>query len=312
MQPQQTTGAVDYRVLTTSDAAPFFGMTYRTYLPLLSYLADDSAGFAVGAFVENVPAGLILADRKPLPDATQIVSIFVAQPMRRQGIAGGLVARMEQELAECGVTEAFAVFPSGKDSTPHLERIFAEQGWSEPQPRMYLFQASEKSMDQLMTAPFMRPTELPPDYVFFPWGEHTPNDRQIVIAGLEAGRFPAMLSPYAEPAIVDPVVSLGLRYRGEIYGWMICHRIAPQTVRYTALYVRDDIPHKGLGIRMFTEAIKRHLNPARETTETIGCWGVLANNPFAAFLQRRLLPVLPDVSVSLTRETRKVLTSGAE
>jgi GNAT superfamily N-acetyltransferase len=311
MQPGSEESAVRYVVLTSEEqAAPFMGMTYKSFTPLLMGLDKDSSALAIGA-MGTEPLGLVLADVRPVPEPAQVLSIYVVPAARHQGIATGLLAALEDGLVACGVDSAYAVFPSGKESTPYVERLLARRGWTPPRPRMYLFQATQRSLEQLLAAPWLRPTELPPEYEFFPWMQYTPTDRAVVIAGLESGRVPIMLSPFSEEGIIEPAVSLGLRYRGEVYGWMIGHRIAPRTIRYTALYVREDIPHKGLGFRMFAESLQRHIALERQYPDATGCWGVLASNPFAAFLQRRLLPHLPDVTFSLTHESDKVLGQGS-
>jgi GNAT superfamily N-acetyltransferase len=305
MQPAP---GIRYELLrAASEATPYLGMTYRSFTPLLLALNDAGPGVAVAA-VGDVPLGLALAELKGQGESAQVQSLYVVPAARRQGIATQLLARLEDALANVyGAGDALAVYPGGKDSTPAVERLLAKRGWSAPTPRMYLFQATRQSLETLLQAPWMRATQLPPEYEFFPWSERTPADEAVVLAGLQAGRFPPMLSPFNEAAIVEPAVSLGLRYRGEMYGWMIGHRIAAHTIRYTALFVREDIPHKGLGFRMFVESLHRHIALERDFPDATGCWGVLANNPFAGFLQRRLLPHLPDASLSLTHEAHKIL-----
>jgi hypothetical protein len=40
---------------------------------------------------------------------------------------------------------------------------------------------------------------------------------------------------------MEPVNSLGLRFDGQIVEWIITHRIAPGTTRYTALFVHKEL-----------------------------------------------------------------------
>jgi GNAT superfamily N-acetyltransferase len=310
MQPATSPAPVRFQPLETADqAAPFLGMTYRSFVPLLTALTPDGPAVAIGAFTDQ-PAGLAVAELKSAETA-MLLSIYVVPAARQRGIGTGLVTATEEALVARGIVEVHAVYPSGKESTPFVERLLAQRGWSPPRPRMYLFQATQRSLETLLTASWLRPAELPPEYEFFPWAEHTETDRAVILAGLESGRFPAMLSPFTEVTSIEPAVSLGLRYRGELYGWMIGHRIAPHTIRYTALFVREDIPHKGLGFRMFAESLQRHIALERQFPDATGCWGVLASNPFAAFLQRRLLPYLSDVTFSLTHESSKLLVPEA-
>lgn len=304
MQPAPT---IRYQVLQDATAAtPFLGMTYRSYAPLLVALADGGPGVAVAA-TGDVPLGLALAELKGQGETAQVQSLYVVPNARKQNIATRLLTVLEHELAGRGVGDVFGVYPSGKETTPAVERVLAKRGWAEPKPRMYLFQATRTSVETLLQAPWMRATQLPPEYTFFPWAERTRADEASVAAGLASGEFPQMLSPFNEPTIIEPAVSLGLRYNGALYGWMIGHRIAAHTIRYTSLFVRPTIPHKGLGFRLFVESLHLHIALERDFPEAAGCWGVLASNPFAGFLQRRLLPHLPDATLSLTHESHKQL-----
>ncbi len=315
--PASTTPATDVRYVLLrqgQETIPFQGMTYKSFQPLLASLVPHGPGVAVGALLgegsAQQPVGLVLAQRAPEPDPTQVVSLFVSPAFRHQGIGTALMAHLEEALSQQGVRLIFGVYPSGKDTTPFLERLLAQRGWLPPRPRMYLFQAGRASAQSVLPVSWLKPRELPPEYRFFPWRELKAADRAVIREGVESGRIPSMLSPFNEEATLDPDISTGLRYGPDVYGWMICHRIAPDTIRYTALYVREDIPVKGLGFKCFAESARRHLDRDRELPGFVACWGVLASNPFAAFLQRRLLPHLADVSYSLTQETQKELVAA--
>lgn len=314
MTTEGSAGSVRYIPLQNpQQTTPFLGLTYRSYTPLLATISPESMGVAVAAIQAQgqteEPIGLALARIEEDQITAQVLSLFVVGAARHQGIGKELLAHLERALLERGVIQVYGVYPSGKETTPFLERLLASQGWAPPRPRMYLFQARRGSLESILNAPWLKPTELAPEYHVFPWAEHTAEDRAAILAGVQAGRIPANLSPFNEEAQVDPYVSLGLRYRGVIYGWMICHRIAPHTVRYTALFIREDIPQKGLGFKLFAASLHRHLQSDRDFPDVSGCWGVLASNPFAEFLRRRLLPHLPDVSVSLTQEVTKHLVA---
>ena len=55
---------------------------------------------------------------------------------------------------------------------------------------------------------------------------------------------------------MEPLNSLGLRYQGEVVGWLISHRIAPDTIRYTCSFTRQDLQKFGRHLGLMSEAIK--------------------------------------------------------
>jgi GNAT superfamily N-acetyltransferase len=58
---------------------------------------------------------------------------------------------------------------------------------------------------------------------------------------------------------LEPTISIGLRWRGEVVGWMICHRVAFDTLQYSAFFVREDLRRRGLGWALVHEAVRRRL-----------------------------------------------------
>ena len=55
----------------------------------------------------------------------------------------------------------------------------------------------------------------------------------------------------------DPVSSVGLRYRGEVVGWVINHQIDPRTVRFTCSFMRKDLSRRARIVPLYSEALRR-------------------------------------------------------
>jgi len=93
----------------------------------------------------------------------------------------------------------------------------------------------------------------------------------------------------AEEKIIEYTNSLGLRYKKEVIGWMITHRIAPDTIRYTSLYVDPEYQYKGPSIRLLIESM------VLQTRSTIK-WALFEinldqiNPSWYKFVQKRLAP----------------------
>lgn len=97
-----------------------------------------------------------------------------------------------------------------------------------------------------------------------------------------------------------------MRYRDEVRGWIVTHRIAPRTIRYTSLVVDPELPAKGLGIRLLAESLRLHVAAEKHLPDASGCCGSHAGNPLVDFLMRRLLPFMPDARVTVTEGSTRI------
>ncbi len=108
--------------------------------------------------------------------------------------------------------------------------------------------------------PWLARCRLPNDYEIFSWRELTAADRASILERQSLRRwYPEQLSPFQQEDRIESLNSLGLRYHGEVVGWLITHRSAPDTVQYTALYVRRDIQRLGRGLALIAESLRRQI-----------------------------------------------------
>src|SRR5262245_33623251 len=105
---------------------PLAGMTYPHYASNL--LSDERGGPVVSdGATDPHPSGLVLARLSAAAEAT-LLSVLVKAPHRKQGIGTALVQAAEQLLRERGATVGSGTYPSGKESTPAVERVLAKCG----------------------------------------------------------------------------------------------------------------------------------------------------------------------------------------
>lgn len=90
----------------------------------------------------------------------------------------------------------------------------------------------------------------------FPWSELTPTEKQEILPG--QWDTPSLF-PFSDDSRIEQVNSLVLRYNGEIIGWCVNHRVAPDTIRYSTLFVREKFQKLGRGVSLLAESIKRQI-----------------------------------------------------
>ena len=133
-------------------AAQYRSMTFPAFQGLLNFNSADVAPLAVGTLQNEAPAGLALLVTSPNTGEAELLSIFVAPRLRRNGIALEL---MQRTLAYCktqNIQKISASYMSGQDSTQTLENIFNKTGWTAPQTRMLVVRCS---LDSIKSAPWL-------------------------------------------------------------------------------------------------------------------------------------------------------------
>lgn len=275
-------------------------LTFPTFRPLLETLKPEGSTVAIAVSDSNNPIGLAIAAIQPNNKSAEILSIFVEPPYRCQGVGTDLLTRVEQELIFRGCTDVKLIYTCGQPTTQAFERLLQKCQWMPPQPRMLVCKSSR---DKIMNAPWMQKTKLPDSYSIFPWAEITEAER----LGLQKYQeifpwIPITLIPFIHEENFEPLNSLGLRYHGELVGWMITHRLSPDTIRYACGFLRPDLQKMGRFIPLLANAI--HIQAKANILN--GIWIVsVQRNSMVNFVKKRMAPYL--TSLKESKESYKSL-----
>jgi GNAT superfamily N-acetyltransferase len=209
--------------------------------------------------VEHPVVALAVAEL-PAPGAdgpSELLSVFVAREHRGQGIATALVDAMEQALGKRGATSVEAVYTTGKPSIAAVERIFEKRGWEPPVLRTITVRFT--MAEALSTPWYGRMGLLPAGAEIFSWVDLTAAERQqLRESNARAPWIANSLQPWRHDQLgFDPVSSVGLRYRGEVVGWVINHQIDARTVRFTCSFMRKDLSRRARIVPLYSEALRR-------------------------------------------------------
>jgi GNAT superfamily N-acetyltransferase len=287
----------DMHLLDTHTAPAYAGLTFPRYRHLLKVEKDETV--AVGVNVLGRPVGLALGWHRPAGETARVLSVRVAPNYRNQGLGTALLARLEAELARRRARQLQGEYQAGKATTPAVKALLAHAGWGTPRLARLVCMTN---LETITKAPWMHDYTLPEGFETFLWPELTDADvahlkqwwpEQCRLALTEDWEEES-IAPFVEGRTVSEINSLGLRHRGQVVGWMLTDRVAPDTLRYDRLFVAHEFRRLGLGVMLLAASIwahyraEGHLTPSRR-----GVWQTqAANRPMIAFIRRRMAPYL--------------------
>ncbi|MEM8960966.1 MAG: GNAT family N-acetyltransferase [Acidobacteriota bacterium] len=271
-------------------------LTFPRYRPLLDQASRDTI-----ILVARVPfrsIGLALVTLPPDRSEAKLMSIAVDADYRRRGVATALLTRLADELRALGVPRMHGIFRTGTPSTEAIESLLATCAWSPPRDRLWLFKAHLQSVEGEWL--YLDP---PKGCRFFPWRELTSSQRQQV----EALGLDDIETPFYEEAIVEPANSVGLvRGDDEVVGWMVTHRVMPDMIRYSRLWLHPSLRGQAAGQAVLGRALLWHRDLLADQA-VWGVWNVAVDNQAMLKLQEARLSTW---LVSAERSRGSVLELG--
>jgi len=231
--------------------------TFPLYRSHLQQLSPQGSVVAIGALEnERSPIGLALAEIEADRKSATMLSIFVHRNYRNRGIGTALLQRLEVELAKRGCTKVQLNYTTSHSLAFALERLIQKCNWQTPIPRQLVCKCDHRNLD----APWLdRDYRLPSSFTLFPWQEITTRERNLLHRQQQTEQWiPPGLVPFQHETNLD-FNSFGLRYQNEVVGWILTHRLTPDTIRYTCAYIRPELQKLARIIYLYQKSIKLHM-----------------------------------------------------
>jgi GNAT superfamily N-acetyltransferase len=258
---------IEYRLLSAAESSQYREMTFPAYRRLLDFrptvlhpteLSEHKVWpIAVGAIRDGSPLGLVLGGL-PMGEGgvPQLLSLFVARSVRRQGLGNELIQRFENAVRERGFDAVQAVYMTGKPGAAIFEHLLEQRHWSPPRRRMLVVRFS---VGEAMGTPWYGKYELKPGSEVFEWTQLSSGDlEELKRSQQRSAWIPEDLVPWRyEVRTLEPRSSIGLRLDGEIVGWVLNHALTPETIRFTCAYIRPRLARRGRILPLFSESIRR-------------------------------------------------------
>jgi uncharacterized protein (TIGR03032 family) len=286
-KPNQPVNYQQVYHLNPESLAPYDEITFPSLQK--RWLTKPLKGELVGvsASIDGDMVGLIIAELMADMSA-ELLSLFVLPAYRCQGIGKNLMYRLQQHLKEQQCHQVQVNYMATTSTTMGLEPILSQLGWNNPESNFVLAKMTTASIS---LAPWLNQPPLSPEFTVFPWTELTDKDRQ----NLQLLDFPPELSPFGDEQRLEPLNSIGLRYQDRLIGWLVTHRVAPDTIRYSTLFVAQEFRYPARGIFLIATALKLQIaSPIKNYTYAVAS----ENTKMLKFLRRHLQSYLTGMSES--------------
>jgi len=300
---REPSSAYSYHLLGQPAEPHYEFMTFPAFTAQLGAAGADPRVVAVGASLLGRPVGLALSGLLPSGNSALLHSIFVLPEHRRSGVGTALLAASERALADRGCRYVSGGYVAGRPSTVAVERLLGAGGWDPPETRMLLV---ESTPEAILRAPWMLRREPPAGFQIVPWVEITSAERRAIEEGqAERAWVPGDLLPSQWEQGADPYGSLGLRYRREVVGWMLTHRLDERRARFSSGWIRPDLPRRAR-VPAFVALLAESISRIVAAGYRHGTWSVFARNAgMVALTNRHILPYA--TSSTETRSSAKNL-----
>lgn len=216
---------------------------------------------AFAALEDGHPRGLAVgcvpvASVAEMRNDPELLSLYVAPGARGKGVAGALVEAVEDAVSARGGGEIGAVYMTGPPEIAHFERVLARRGWTAPEARMLVVKAT---VEQTFGMPWNGRVDRTERFEYFPWSEMTEDDlRRLEEADRQNPWIADDLKPWHyDRATMDPASSIGIRFDGQVVGWVLNHPLSSETLRFTCSFIRRDLGRRARIIPAYSESLRR-------------------------------------------------------
>lgn len=216
---------------------------------------DTTQIICLGLEDNGKPIGLALVSLYDVIDHAEIHTINIDKHYKNPKTLTFFLRQIENILFSANACIIIYRFLDTNPIAEDIVRVLEEEEWEGPKLKMLRFFYDAQTFNPPW---YDRPPPLPPGYIEFPWSQLKAKERKQVLIDGEQGHFTTHVSPMYDKDRIEQINSIGLRHKQQVVGWMICHRVAPDTIRYTAFYIKPEFTFTGYQLRLLVDSMRKH------------------------------------------------------
>ncbi|CDR32960.1 hypothetical protein [Criblamydia sequanensis] len=269
-------------------------------------IGDESFGpnielIRLGAFDQKgTLQALALISYSSSPSLSELSCLNAKSPVAFSLYAEPLLDEVEKILKEknCMIVCCLYEHTKGSPRSP-LSLLLEKKGFGSPSVKYIKYY-----FDCYAFKPpwFTKEMTLQEDFKIFPWKDLTPKEENRLRQLEEQFSFHPFISPTNEKIFIQYINSLGLKYKGDIVGWMITHTLPyeKEWVRYSGFFIDPQFQHQGFAIPLLQQSIKLQQNsPLRWSYFMINL--DYTESDWIRFVEKRLAPYTTKIGEVIRR-----------
>ncbi|MEI8124810.1 MAG: GNAT family N-acetyltransferase [Parachlamydiaceae bacterium] len=219
-------------------------------------------------------------------------TLYVHPSHRNRKIASKLLSMAVEEMQKEEVIVSTLLYEKESPYTPYVQSMLKAGEWKGPRILMIRCYFDPYTFN----APWMhRHYRYPPGYEEFFWKDLTPEEK-IKLKNAESDQlYPSELSPFYQEEKIEFMNSLGLRFDGNVVGWMITHRVDPDTIRYSSFFILREFQNRGIAIKLLADSLLIHEKSLTKYAELEVPY-VIVSSQWIHLIEKRLIPYSKRVS----------------
>lgn len=218
---------ITFRTLEPEALEPFAHLTFPAHAKAFAEAIPAQAQIAPRRFalyVDGAPAGLALFRHAQETGESELMSLVVDKPMRRQGLGAALLAQAEAVLRCEGSERLVTRFSDRLPGVPAFSALLARRGWTAPEPeRIRILGPVGKTLNVFRDRDALVARARRDGLKLIPWQDYADDARSIIEDHIETGRAPEWTRIGADSPDLDREFSVILaNAENEVVGWVIC------------------------------------------------------------------------------------------
>ncbi|MCB8822135.1 GNAT family N-acetyltransferase [Microvirga rosea] len=214
--------------------------------------------YAVAAFIGSDAIGLAIGVAGPRSEC-EVLSVYVVDFCRRQGIGSSLLLRLEQTFLEKGFRKGVHFLTVNPEEQGPV-RFLMSRGWNRP---VIVKLICRSTLRQAFETPWLVRAKLPDQHRVISWSALTSVQRSTIAAGIEKW-IPDELDPFSFENGSDIGTSIALVAGADdhapVAGWVLTHRLDASTLRWTCSFIDPSIQGKARILPLWLEVARRQKN----------------------------------------------------
>lgn len=208
----------------------------------------------VGEALAGVAVAYVHYDEKKV----EYVWIAVEPEYRNQGCAKALVIDITDQVTSLELSAISMIYPEHDENRVAYEKLFLACGYTGPEVNAFKMVVSSR---KAFTAPWMKNIKTPKGADIFLWKDLSKEDEAwLRECGIIEMNVPDVLNPFRYRGKIEPLNSLGIKKDGKVVGWMINNRVDPFTIRYAAIFIRENLQGGGWILPLIWKAMDLQFN----------------------------------------------------